>query len=81
VVQFLYDGYPRVVEPRMLGANELDPYALSGGFVFGYSHETGPSWRECLLYGIANLKITETTFPAPRSGYNGRKFPKMYCGL
>jgi predicted DNA-binding transcriptional regulator YafY len=84
VVQFLYDGHLRVVEPHMVVANELHHYALSGWFVSGYSHETQPGWREYLLSGIANLQITDATLPGPRPGYNasgGRKFPRVHCRL
>jgi hypothetical protein len=84
VVQFSYEGRPRIVEPHMLATNELGHYALSGWFVSGYSHKTGPGWREYLLAEIANLQITDMTFPGPRPGYKpsgGRKFPKVYCRL
>jgi hypothetical protein len=35
VIEFLYGGQPRVVEPHMLAANELGHLALSGWFVAG----------------------------------------------
>jgi predicted DNA-binding transcriptional regulator YafY len=84
VVEFVYDGHPRVVEPHMLAANELGHYALSGWFVAGYSRETRPGWREYLLSDISELEITDSTFPGPRPGYNptgGTKFPTVYCRL
>lgn len=84
VVQFVYQGHHRVVEPHMLAANELGHYALSGWFVAGYSHETRPGWREYLVSGISQLQITDATFPSARPGYNptgGTKFPTIYCRL
>ena len=84
VIQFIYRGHLRAVEPHMLGANELGHYALSGWFVAGYSRESAPGWREYLLSGISHLQITDATFPGPRTGYNptgGTKFPRVYCRL
>jgi len=84
VVQFVYGGHLRMVQPHMLAANELGHYALSGWFVAGFSRERTPGWREYLLSGISQLQVTDATFPGPRPGYNptgGAKFPTVYCRI
>ena len=78
LVQFVYKGEVRIVEPHMLAHNQLDHLALSAWWVGGYSQSgSSPHWREYLLSEISGVQILSGTFVEPRPGYKrdgGSKF-------
>lgn len=70
LVQFVYKGEIRIVEPHMLAHNQRDHLALSAWWVDGYSQSgSNPHWREYLLAEISNLQVLSDNFRVPRPGY------------
>lgn len=85
LVEFMYEGGKRRVEPHMVAYNEAGHLSLSGWFVMGYSKSQEPAgWREYLLTGITGLTVLQDVFAGARPGYNpsgGKKFPRVVCKL
>ena len=85
LVQFVYKGEVRVVEPHMLAHNQRDHLALSAWWVDGYSNSgSSPYWREYLLSEISGVQILSGTFDSPRPGYKrdgGSKFHDILAAV
>lgn len=85
LVQFVYKGEVRVVEPHMLAHNERGNLSLSAWWVGGYSQSgANPHWREYLLSKISGLKMLSGTFENPRPGYKrdgGCKFHDILAAV
>lgn len=85
LVQFVYKGEVRVVEPHMLAHNELNHLSLSAWWVGGYSQSgASPHWREYLLSEISGVHLLTGTFEKPRPGYKrdgGRKFHDILAAV
>ena len=67
VLEFLYKGTSRSVEPHTLGYNgkgilTLCAWQLTGG--------SGEDWRDFHLNGISELRVTDRKFIRARPGYN-----------
>lgn len=70
VVEFVYDGGTRVVEPHCLGTSTAGNMALRGFQVSGHSLTEGiPDWRFFDLSKILRLTVLDKTFQSPRPGY------------
>lgn len=71
VVTFIYDGFPREVEPFLIGDTTSMNAAMRGFQIGGGSKSGNPvGWRLFLLERIRNLSVTETHFSGVRPGYN-----------
>ena len=85
LVQFMYEGGNRTIEPHMVATNEAGHRALSAWFVSGLSSSgEGPGWREYLLSDIGSVSILGQSFAGPRPGYKsdgGKKFHNVTCAL
>ena len=85
LVQFLYDGTIRKVEPHMVAHTQDDNIALSGWYIAGYSESHGGhGWRTYLLSEISHLTILEERLSEPRPGYasgGGERFNTIICRL
>ena len=75
LLQFLYDGEVRVVEPHQLAYNEKSNLALSAYWVHGYSEsgDTSNRWREYFVEQMGGVTALSERFKGPRNGY--RKTP------
>jgi hypothetical protein len=85
LVQFIYKGELRVVEPHMLAHNERNHLSLSAWWADGYSQSRStPNWREYLLSEISGVQILSGTFEQPRPGYKrdgGKKFHDILAAV
>jgi hypothetical protein len=71
VVEFIYEGYRRTVEPYLLGLHEAgEPLLL--GYQTGGASRSGeiPGWRTFITTGIGEVEVTERSFSGPRSDFN-----------
>ena len=71
LVQFNYDGLPRVVEPHVYGSKGGKHEFL--GFQVGGVSRSGslPNWRRFDLSKIAVIQVTTQTFGGPRPTPSG----------
>lgn len=72
LIEFVYSGHPRLVEPHVLGINGGVKQVL--GYQVGGSSSSGviPEWRRFDLPKISGLKITSTSFPGRRPFPSGK---------
>ena len=71
VVEFVYQGYRRTVEPYLLGLHEAgEPILL--GYQTGGLSQSGeiPGWRTFITTAIGDVEITANSFAGPRSGFD-----------
>lgn len=67
VVEFIYKGTWRTVEPHLLGLHTNGKLCLSA---FQLSGGSGEAWRAFLLEGIDSFSPTSESFDGPRPGFN-----------
>lgn len=72
LVEFLYSGHSRVVEPHVLGVNGGITQVL--GYQVGGSSSSGgiPEWRRFDVPKMSGLKILEESFPGRRPYPSGK---------
>jgi hypothetical protein len=71
VVEFVYQGYRRIVEPYLLGLHEAGEPLLLGYQTAGASHSGEiPGWRTFVTTGIGDVDVTDRSFAGPRSEFN-----------
>ncbi|HHQ4756381.1 TPA: hypothetical protein ACSP2Z_001170 [Aeromonas hydrophila] len=73
IVEFIYGGHPRKVEPHVLGISGGSLQFL--GYQIGGSSSSGgalPEWRRFDLNRIVSLSITTGKFPGRRPFPSGR---------
>ena len=71
VVEFVYQGYRRTVEPYLLGLHEAGEPILLGYQTAGASQSGEiPGWRTFITTGIGDVDITNHSFAGPRSDFN-----------
>ncbi len=71
VIEFSYNGYPRVVEPFLLGITTKGKLTVRGFQIGGSSssgHATG--WHMFTVSNFANLRVSDQTFSGSRPDYN-----------
>jgi hypothetical protein len=85
LVQFVYKGELRIVEPHMLARNQRENLALSAWWVSGYSSSgSSPNWREYLISEITEVQVLSGSFSSPRPGYKrdgGTKFHDILAAV
>jgi hypothetical protein len=81
VIEFLYRGGVRTVEPQMLATNEAGHFALSAWFLRGHSSSgDGPGWREYLVSQLGPVTVLGESFAGARPGLKrsgGEKFHRV----
>lgn len=72
LIEFLYSGHPRLLEPHVLGVNSGVTEVL--GYQVGGSSSSGgiPEWRRFDLLKMSGLKLTATLFPGRRPFPSGK---------
>jgi WYL domain-containing protein len=71
VVEFVYQGYRRTVEPYLLGLHEAGEPLLLGYQTAGGSQSGEiPGWRAFITTGIGDVEVIDHTFSGPRSDFN-----------
>jgi hypothetical protein len=71
VVEFVYQGYRRTVEPYLLGLHEAGEPILLGYQTAGMSQSGEiPGWRTFITTAIGEVEITGNSFAGPRSDFN-----------
>lgn len=72
MLQFIYDGEPRTVEPYVVGKSRRDNEMLSAYQVGGRSATSGEplGWKNFDLGKIQSLIVLDARFQALRPGYN-----------
>jgi hypothetical protein len=71
VVEFVYQGYRRTVEPYLLGLHEAGEPLLLGYQTAGASHSGEiPGWRTFVTTAIGEVEVTDRSFAGPRSDFN-----------
>jgi hypothetical protein len=71
VVEFVYQGYRRTVEPYLLGLHEAGEPILLGYQTAGASQSGEiPGWRTFITTGVGEVEITGNSFAGPRSDFN-----------
>ena len=84
LLQFIYDGYARLLEPHLYGINTQDHEILSGYLVGGWSAtEIEPGWRNYLVRDMYDLQALAESFEGPRSGFNpaSARYRQVFCRL
>lgn len=72
LIEFIYSGHPRLVEPHVLGVNGGVTQIL--GYQVGGSSSSGgiPEWRRFDLPRMSGVKLTSTSFPGRRPFSSGK---------
>jgi hypothetical protein len=71
VVEFVYQGYRRTVEPYLLGLHDAGEVLLLGYQTAGPSHSGEiPGSRTFITTGIGEVDVTDRSFAGPRSDFN-----------
>ena len=77
VVDLVYHGFRRSVEPYMVGIHQAGEAILLAYQTAGFSHSGDvPGWRTFILAEIGEVVVTGRTFAAPRRDFN-RNDPRM----
>lgn len=83
-LSFVYDGYPRVVEPHTYGIDTRGHPALRAYQVAGGS-ESGEyvGWKLFHAHEMRGLQVLEEGFSGPRGGYKrgDKAFSHIQCQL
>lgn len=72
LIEFLYSGHSRLIEPHVLGVNGGITQVL--GYQIGGTSSSGgiPEWRRFDLTKISGLRLTSTSFPGRRPFPSGK---------
>ena len=72
LVEFVYSGHPRLIEPHVLGVTGGVTQVL--GYQVGGSSSSGgiPEWRRFDLPKISGLKLSSTSFAGRRPFPSGK---------
>lgn len=74
VVEFIYKGHARTVEPHALGKGSEDkPVLLAWQTTGGSQTEPPPGWRVFVLSEIRELAMAKKTFAKPRPDFGNHK--------
>ena len=83
-LNFVYDGYPRIIEPHTYGITTAGNEALRC-YQVGGSGSDGKStgWHLMTLDKILGLTTQADTFPGPHEGYQrgDSAFSRIFCEL
>ncbi|BDX37996.1 hypothetical protein CYCD_13510 [Tenuifilaceae bacterium CYCD] len=83
LIEFIYDGQIRIVEPYILGVHKdtsskvLLAYQVGGHI----ENENAPLWKLYKVEKMGKMKLTEDTFSKLRKGYkvDDKRFARILC--
>lgn len=83
IIEFEYNGEPRVVEPHCLGVSTAGNTVLRAYQIDGYSSSGKMGWKLYDLNNADGLEILDETFDGPRDGYNpnDKAMDEIICAL
>lgn len=83
IVEFTYQGHPRVVQPAAYGMGNRKRKETLHGYQFGGSSQRGflPHWRNFHVEGITGLVVKDEVFGPNPPGYQPQPFPETYAAL
>jgi hypothetical protein len=84
VIDVVYDGHTRTVEPHIVWQTKDDDYVLDGWQIGGHSDsDTDPPWRRFPFAKIESAALRDETFSGHRSIYNPHsdRYTDIYCRL
>ena len=70
VIQFDYEGEPRIVEPHCYGETLAGNEGLRAFQIGGYSSSGKMGWKMYDLSKASSIEVTDDTFNGPRPDYN-----------
>jgi hypothetical protein len=72
LLEFTYDGLPRIVEPHVYGVQDGKHQLLA--YQIGGRSSSGnlPNWRRMDLDKISNMRMLDQTFPGSRPTPSGK---------
>lgn len=68
-LEFMYEGYPRIVEPHCFGISNKGNFIIRAFQIGGTSSSGKLGWRLFDVEKIENLIILDEYFPTTRPGY------------
>lgn len=82
VIEFDYEGEPRVVEPHCYGLTAKQNEGLRAFQIDGYSSSGKMGWKMYDLSKVENLRVLEESFQV-REGYNpgDKGMSQIYCEI
>jgi hypothetical protein len=83
LLEFVYRGYKRGVEPYAYGVDAGGQPILRAYQVLGKSDSGVPAWKLFRVEEMTELKLLDDTFEEPKPGYmrNDPSMTKIYCEL
>ena len=72
LIEFIYDGESRVVEPHCYGLSTKGNEVLRAYQVDGYSSSGNMGWKMYDLGKANSINVLDDTFDESRNGYNRR---------
>lgn len=82
LIEFVYDGGTRVVEPHCYGISTAGNEVLRGYQVAGYSESGQPEgWKLFLVSRMSAVRLLDEVFPTNRPFYNPNDsaMTHIYC--
>lgn len=70
LIQFLYEGNTKVLEPHLVAYDMRGHIFLRGWFLRGNQVLDEPGWQNYMLGGMSELTVLPETFAKARLGYN-----------
>lgn len=83
VLEFDYEGEPRVVEPHCYGITTAGNEAIRCYQIDGYSSSGKLGWKLYDLSKASDIRTTSKTFSGPREGYKpgDKAMSQIFCEL
>ncbi len=83
LIEFLYDGESRIVEPHCYGVTTKGNEAIRAFQVSGYSSSGKMGWKMYDLSKAEDITILEKHFSTPRHGYKkgDKGMDEIFCEL
>lgn len=83
LIEFIYDGQVRIVEPYILGVHKDTSCKVMLAYQVGghIENENAPLWKLYKVDKMGKMKLTEDKFSILRKGYkiDDKRFSKILC--
>lgn len=85
LIEFIYDGQIRIVEPYILGVHKDTSSKVMLAYQVGghLENENAPLWKLYKVEKMGKMKHTENTFSTLRKGYKAddKRFARIICNV